>query len=41
MIAKYDAEIGGRHQMMEELNETYERDEMEKHTLEVVFVFTY
>ncbi|EZA51656.1 hypothetical protein X777_08840, partial [Ooceraea biroi] len=33
IIAKYDAEIGSRHQMLQELNEIYEYDKLEKHAL--------
>ncbi|KAM0732979.1 hypothetical protein ACS0PU_012528 [Formica fusca] len=34
VIAKYDIEIGSRYQILEELNEAYEYDKLEKYTLE-------
>lgn len=40
IIAKYDAEIGGRQEMMQELNETNEHDTVEKHALKVYLYFT-
>ncbi|GAB1869386.1 Dynein regulatory complex protein 10 [Camponotus japonicus] len=34
IIAKYDIEIGSRYRILEELNEAYKYDKLEKHTLE-------
>lgn len=36
VIAKYDTEIGNRYQLLEELNEIYECDKLEKLALEVI-----
>jgi hypothetical protein len=35
-IDRYDNEIGNRHEMIQELNETYENDKLEKQALEVI-----
>lgn len=36
VLAKYDTEIGNRHKTLEELNEIYECNKLEKLALEVI-----
>jgi len=35
-IDRYDNEIGGQYKMIQELNETYDKDKIEKQALEVI-----